>query len=275
MIPPLDNTDILCYNAKKYLSVLLLSAGLDGVFVDKSRKISLFLSILSIVLAVLCAIMFLRGNYTEKLFGFFGGQEQDTLSSSSVFPAFLSQMSEDIDVVFLGDSLTAGGAFTSAFPDCACATLGFSGAKISMLSDAVPLVKKASPEKLFLLVGINSLHNGTEKHCAELYQALLDDLRNAAPDADIYIQSVLPVSKEKEISLDIHNIMFCSNDTIRSFNRQLETLAEDNDRCFYVDLHTAFEKDGVMNADYTADGIHLTEAGYSVWYDLLRPYLDT
>ena len=96
------------------------------------------------------------------------------------------------------------------------------------------------------------------------YEELVDNLRSET-NATIYIISVLPVSEDVEKRV-------CSNQTISCFNDKIKKLC-DGEKIIYVDLNTKMLcGGGVMNPDYTIDGVHLTKEGYDLWMDEIAKY---
>jgi lysophospholipase L1-like esterase len=57
---------------------------------------------------------------------------------------------------------------------------------------------------------------------------------------------------------------------IKSLNSILEN-SESQHSYSFIQLHDHFAlEDGKMNMDYSTDGVHLNEAGYQVWKDLIQ-----
>lgn len=48
---------------------------------------------------------------------------------------------------------------------------------------------------------------------------------------------------------------------------------EDNGKITYIDLWNGYQKNGILNPDYTIDGIHLKENAYDIWYRQIEPYI--
>lgn len=169
-------------------------------------------------------------------------------------------------ICFFGDSLTYGIDFTSHYPDKTFTNLGVVGDSIGGLTDRVYQVQQCNPEKIFLLVGINCVRSNNVESEYNKYVTLVDTIRSACPNARLYIQSVLPISARQEYEV-------CPNSTIVYFNSKLQALAQEKG-LMYIDLYSQFVYNGVMNPDYTSDGIHLTSSGYDVWELMIRPYIE-
>ncbi len=174
-------------------------------------------------------------------------------------------MDVDADVVFFGDSITRGGVWSEAFQGVNIVNLGISGDSIRDMTSRVDMIASVKPEKVFILGGINSLtdHNSTE--IFKQYKNMLEKIHEAVPNAEIYVQSILPISVEKEKE--------CADNTvIDAFNTELEQLAADAGAT-YVNIHDLYELDGSMNPDLTKDGVHLKPEAYDLWYKAIEGYV--
>ena len=185
-------------------------------------------------------------------------------SEESTMPA--AQSAEfACDAVFFGDSITADGNFDELFPALRVVNLGVYGDRLEDLLRRVPRVKEERPARIFLLGGINSLTPSNAESCAGQYRTLLVSLRRACPEADICVQTVLPVAEQTDQDAHI-------NDAVRSFNRMLRELADELGMdC--IDLYACYERDGFLDPALTRDGLHLNFNAYGPWADAVRPFL--
>jgi len=216
--------------------------------------------------------VFFHGGYDTKILVKLGLKEREPEVNQAARQAVsswthtLEKMDYDSEIVFFGDSITEGSDFREYFPDRRIVNLGYSGDMLTGMIDRVPMVRAVSPEKVFLLGGINGLHDTNVEECAANYAVLLDKLREAVPEAEIYAQSVLPMSAEKEEE-------FCHNTAIQELNEQIKALAGERGM-IYVDLYSLYEADGVMNPELTTDGVHLRPEAYERWAEAIREYVD-
>lgn len=174
------------------------------------------------------------------------------------------------DALFYGDSITAGNSFDEFFPELVVVDKGINGATIEDLTRRVPEVSAHHPAKIFVMAGGNNLHSNDPDHieyCLGLFRGLLDALREACPEAEIYVESVLPMDKAIAYGSGI------SNRTIRSYNQGLKALSEEYGMT-YLDIYPAYERTGGLNPDYTEDGVHLKDDAFGPWAEILRPYLE-
>ena len=97
-------------------------------------------------------------------------------------------------------------------------------------------------------------------HTADVFQKkygeLIDRIREINPNAQIYIQSVLPVSEKKSETDSVYN-----NKKIAEYNQLLQELAAEK-KVFYVNVAEAVaDSKGNIPDSNTVDGVHLKEGG--------------
>ena len=176
----------------------------------------------------------------------------------------VKKLDMEVDVVFFGDSETAGGDFQKAFPGVKSINLGYIGEDVKGMLRRVDAIKAVNPKKVFLMAGINGLQRQTMDEFEYWYVTLVDAIRRDVPEAELYIESILPVAAYSD---------YCDNAKIRDANAILQRLAIERNIPF-IDLYNAYAKDGVLPDDMTYDGLHLTIEAYSVWYHLTAPYVN-
>lgn len=234
----------------------------------KIRKIYLIITSVVTILSILAfCVLFFHGGYCDKVLSKLGlkSPEKETDWAVYSWDSCLAKLHYDSDIAFFGDSITRGGDFQEYFPDKKIINLGYSGDSIESITERVSMLEHTSPEKIFVMVGINSLTDDNSDDCLERYSILLTSINDTLPEAEVYVQSILPVSKEKEKST-------CSNDTIKSFNCELKKLAEQN-QMTYVDLFTIFTENNQLKANLSKDGLHINSKGYEVWLDAIATYI--
>lgn len=210
---------------------------------------------------------FKGGGYVEKILIKIGVKQCEapinwTLESWKIS---LEALEIDSDIAFFGDSITSEGRWQEYFPEYSVVNLGLSGDNILGMDSRVDMISSVKPEKIFILGGINSLINVNSENVINQYQKLIDDIRSSMPKARLYIQSVLPVSKELEES-HVDNIV------ISAFNEKLKELAEVNN-AEWVDIYSLYERNGCMNPELTKDGIHLKSKAYAMWAKRISKYI--
>lgn len=118
--------------------------------------------------------------------------------------------------------------------------------------------------KIYLMVGINELGRGTTEDFMEQYTQVVDTLHELQPEALIFIQGIMHVSKEKNDADAIFN-----NSNIIARNHAIATLA-DNKTLFYIDMNESIcDEQGNLIEEYTFDHIHLLGVYNDLWKQFL------
>ncbi|MBR6637477.1 MAG: lipase, partial [Lachnospiraceae bacterium] len=121
------------------------------------------------------------------------------------------------------------------------------------------LLKTKSYGKVYVMLGINEISysfNGTVKK----YKALLDEIRETQPNADIYIQANLHVTKERS-----DKDQYVNNANLDKFNNAIAQFA-DNKTIFYIDPNEYFDDaEGNLSTEYCSDASHIRTKYYKEW----------
>lgn len=177
--------------------------------------------------------------------------------------------------LFIGDSRTVGiGKYAGITESDFFATTGMSVYNIFKQEVKVgnrssnctleTLLAEQSYQRIFLMLGINELGYNLD-NTAITYGEVVARLRELQPDAYIYIQANLHVTKKKSDSDKTYN-----NDRINRLNESISAFA-DGKRVFYLDVNPMYDdENGAMTASYTWDEIHLYAKHYALWADFLR-----
>jgi len=235
---------------------------------DWLKVYAVSISICAIFILSAFLVLFFHGEYDTKILVKLGIKEPEVKTNWAVkgWNNMLEKMDYDADIVFFGDSITSGSDFRAYFPNEKIVVSGYPGDSLIGMKERVAGIAAVVPEKVFVLGGINGLKDGKVEQSVSLYRQLLVELKDSLPDTEIYIQSVLPISKEKETTV-------CQNSTIMAFNNRLAQLAEEN-KMTYVDLYSAYEWNGEMNPNHTRDGVHLKTEAYACWASIIAEYID-
>lgn len=171
----------------------------------------------------------------------------------------------DADVAFFGNSITAGSNFHEHFPDIKIIEFGYPGDRVDGMTKRVSILKTVNPEKVFVMGGINDLHRSSPKTIQQRYDILLTSIKEILPQSRIYVQSILPVNKEKEK-------LYATNDVIKETNILIKEIADKNE-CTYIDLYSIYIENGVLSDSVTNDGVHLKKEAYIRWAEAIRHHI--
>lgn len=189
--------------------------------------------------------------------------ESESTEKKELPPEFLS------DTLFIGDSRMVG-LMEYAGLDKAnffCGT-GMSVFNIKKNRVSVPSVGKLTLDellsnkkygKIYVMLGINELGYDFQS-IMKKYGELIDYIAEKQPDAKIFIQANLHVSKKRSDS-----DKYINNKSINKLNSELSKLA-DSKNIYYMDGNRLFDdKDGNLSADKTSDNAHLYAKYYVEW----------
>lgn len=179
----------------------------------------------------------------------------------------LEKLHLDVDVVFFGNSITRGSSFEKYFPEVSICNLGYPGDNTDGMLLRVNQIKAVNPEKVFVMAGINGLHIQTEQVFTEKYATMVDSIKQAVPDAKIYLQSILPVNPSMKAGKSFNK------EKIAKCNEIVRRIAEQKG-CVYVDLYRLYAEDGIMPVELTRDGVHLFPESYDRWAEEIRKYIE-
>ncbi|MGC9366998.1 MAG: GDSL-type esterase/lipase family protein [bacterium] len=174
-------------------------------------------------------------------------------------------------IVFIGNSITQGFLLQKYFPGTRVYNRGIVADKIGMGDDGGVLKRldvscfQLKPSRIFLMIGINDVADGRRSvsRIASGYQLLIDTILDSLPWVELYVHSILP-TRDNYSNL---------NPRIDSLNELLQQIIDDRSMEYYVryiDLHMLFKDQyGNLHEEFTWDGIHLTERGYTLWADFI------
>lgn len=143
---------------------------------------------------------------------------------------------------------------------------GISGENSEMLLRRLDILDDVRVETIFLMVGINDLIAGKpEGEVTSNIRKIVTYLKQAHPEAEIVVQSILPHGDEQATWEGRDRLLALPNDRIQAVNVALNSIAQEQE-VHYLDLYTLFaDGDGALRPDLTTDGLHLNERGYLVW----------
>lgn len=174
-------------------------------------------------------------------------------------------------VIFFGNSLTQGGKWNEYFPAQAPANRGISGDNTSGMLGRLHEVIAAKPKKIFILAGTNdvSLNRPKEKVLTNI-RSMIYQIKDGSPDTQIYIQSLLPLNND----FAKYSRMKGKETLIEEINKGLKQICKEQGVTF-IDLYPHFlQSKRKLRADWTGDGLHLNDAGYAKWVEVIRAYVE-
>ncbi len=173
-------------------------------------------------------------------------------------------------IVFLGNSLTEGGQWNKYFPEAAPVNRGISGDNTEGMLNRIDEIAISHPAQLFILAGINDIsQNVPNKQIIKHYRYIIQRVKEQSPETAIYIQSLLPINND----FGRYKRLIGKEKQIIKLNKELKKLAS-KEKIIFVNINPLYMgKQGKLDAQYTNDGLHLTETAYSLWISELQKYI--
>lgn len=121
--------------------------------------------------------------------------------------------------------------------------------------------------KIYIMLGVNELGWYHTEDFTEQYGRVIDRIRADHPEAEIALQTLIPVSAEQDKK---HS--YVNNERIVLFNGLITALAEDKD-CRLLDPASVLtDENGALPPELTGDGVHPNVAGCRKWLEYLRDH---
>jgi lysophospholipase L1-like esterase len=180
---------------------------------------------------------------------------------------FRSYPNSSKDIIFLGNSITAGVDWTELLQRTDMRNRGISGDISFGVLERLNEVTEGKPSKVFILIGINDIsRNIPDSFIVSNYKKIIERIKKESPKTKIYFQTLLPVNNEFTQFKNHYN----KDNHILFVNEELRKLAA-AEKITLIDLYPHFlDSEKKLDKKYTIDGLHLNAAGYRVWADILK-----
>lgn len=168
------------------------------------------------------------------------------------------------DSVFMGDSLTEPLDFYNILNKSS--VLAKKGQSVIDAKKAASGLENLNPKRVFLLYGLNDLDMFENvSDFKRNYGELVDNVKKNAPNADVYVQSVMPVQKKVQNGNKNY-----SEERSQKFLQAVQDIAKEK-KVNYVDIRPVIKDKEYL---FEPDGMHFTAKFYDFWLDYLKEYLD-
>lgn len=171
-------------------------------------------------------------------------------------------MKSNIELVFLGDSLTARANWNKLMDKEDIVNLGIDGDTTLGILKRLDEVKKLKPKYVLIMAGVNDLCLSTSdaNEVYENYKKVIEELK--LHKIEVILQSTL-FTQMKTV-----------NKKILTLNNLLKNYCEKQNLCF-INLNPLLCQNGILKEHFTTDGLHLNTSAYSVWSNEIKgnPYI--
>ena len=167
-------------------------------------------------------------------------------------------------IVFLGNSITYGGEWNTLLKRDSISNQGINGDNTLGMLHRLQYVYQLHPKLCFVMAGINDIYaDAPVEKVFDNCKKIIDTLRanNIIP----IIQSTLHVNPKWKRA-EAKNLEVKKLNTLLSEYCIVNTIT-------FVDVNAKLSTNGVLNDQYTTDGVHLTPAAYSAWSELIAPII--
>ncbi len=207
---------------------------------------------------------------TAQYINGFNAVENMQLSNYCLLPV------EEGDVLMLGDWNVYMGEWTELLRNPKVKNrgigtgLGYS-LTISHLLSMVPHIVKPAAGKVFISCGAKDLYSNVQPStAAQSYSQVLDAIRQAAPEAEIYVQSILP---DADATVNTAKI--------QPFNEAIRQLAEadKSGKVKFIDIYSELAEDGALARKFVSANTQQSKGvngrAYLRWANVIAPYISS
>ena len=167
----------------------------------------------------------------------------------------------EVDVAFLGDSLTDGCDLSVYYPQYKTANRGIGGETTICLQKRMQVsAYDLKPKVVVMLIGGNNLYTMFEN-----YERILKGSQTNLPDTKVILVSLTSMGRD-----------WAHKNTQAAYNNVKICLLAEQYGFAYVDVFSPLldMQTNEIRAEYTSDGAHLTHLGYEVLRDAITPAID-
>lgn len=120
-------------------------------------------------------------------------------------------------------------------------------------------------KKVFLMFGDNECGWPNTSVFIKRYAKVIAAVRERVPEAEIYLQSVLPISR----AADAKNEYGCNNAAINKVNEAIKQLAKDEGVRYINPAASMTDSQGFLPDEAASDGVHLRKKYCRIWLNYL------
>ncbi len=178
----------------------------------------------------------------------------------------------NIDVVFLGDSITdgwrgSGTVWKEQIEPLHAANFGIGGDRTQHVLWRIENgeLDGYTPKAAVLMIGTNNLGANTDEEIADGIKAIVETIHKKQPKTKVLLLGIFPRGQQPTDK---------NRDRIKNINKIISKLDDKGKTVKYLDIGDKFlEKDGTLSKDIMPDFLHLSKKGYEIEAEAIKPSL--
>lgn len=222
--------------------------------------------IIAIVIASVVAIVLLVGNVADYWW------LKTYIALRRVGYDIQTKNCETGHVVFVGDSITDSCDLERYYEGLGAYNRGIAGDVSEGILQRMKNIYDLEPSLVVLLVGTNDYQRcptHSNEHILANYRQILQQIHDNLPQTKVLVQSVYPIANVKYRAHYRYG-----HDQVVPLNQALQVLADEFGYRYANVYPLLATQDNTMNMDYSIDGLHPNDAGYTIISAYLRPIID-
>jgi lysophospholipase L1-like esterase len=180
----------------------------------------------------------------------------------------------DVDVLFLGDSITAGwrgkgkAVWDKAFGSMKPANFGIGGDRTEHVLWRIQNgeLDGIKPKVAVLMIGTNNSATNSDQQITDGVTAIVKTIQQKSPTTKVLLLAVFPRGNNKTFEFD------AKSENVMAVNKIIAKL-DDGSKVKYLDIGSKFLKDAKLSKEIMPDALHLSAEGYQIWADAITPTL--
>lgn len=160
------------------------------------------------------------------------------------------------ELYFVGDSHITRWDLSFYFPNYITHNKGTAGSGIKYIES---FKGKLTGKNVVIMTGINDIRLIGKEYTVSSYAKRYADAIDKLGGQCVFVYSILPIDIiETEWSVDYLKLIPLVNAEIETELKQFES------KIIYINVYNTMNKEGILNPQYSSDGIHLNNYGYEV-----------
>lgn len=194
---------------------------------------------------------------------------------------FLKRKAQPMDLLFIGDSITAGwngkgkDIFKNEYSKYKAANFGISGDRTQHVLWRIENGEldglKTKPKVVVIMIGTNNSGANSSDQIATGVKEIVNQVRTKLPESKILLLGIFPRSASP---VEKNGRPSALRAKLQNVNTVISKL-DDGKNIRFLEIWKEFlAEDGALTKEIMPDALHPNEKGYQIWADTMRPLLE-